>query len=89
MDYTILNEEQQYRKIVKDRYASLYNKTHLSDDDIKKLVNYVMGKYSLSELDALKKLINLAIDKKLNIKEREVSDKVIMPTSTLVNFDNI
>jgi len=50
-------------------FASLKNRTHMVDNDIKQAINYFCDKYKIDKQDALKKLINYAIDGKLVLKK--------------------
>lgn len=49
--------------------VSLKNRTHMVDKDIKQAINYFCDKYKIDKQDALKKLINYAIDGKLVLKK--------------------
>lgn len=53
--------------IIKDMTISIQNKTKMTEGDIYQAVKYLSKKYNLSKKDSLKKLLNLAIDKKLAI----------------------
>lgn len=48
---------------------SLKNRTHMVDNDIEQAINYFCDKYKIDKQDALKKLINYAIDGKLVLKK--------------------
>lgn len=51
--------------IIKDMTISIQNKTKMTEEDIEYAIKYLSKKYNLSKKDAFRKLLNLAIDKKL------------------------
>jgi AmiR/NasT family two-component response regulator len=79
--------------VIRDKEISLYNRTHLSDDEIYKATKYIMKKYKLSKKDALTRLVNLAIDKKLKIRIIKGKDynstKSVYETYVLENLEEL
>ena len=68
--------------ILKDRWRSFLNKTHIREQEAENVVKYIMHKYKLDVADALKKLNNLYIDKKIQLKR---IDKDAINSITVVN----
>lgn len=54
--------------ILKDRWNSFINRTHISEQEAEKVVKYIMQKHNLDAMDSLKRLINACIDKKVVLK---------------------
>lgn len=72
--------EKYWAPIIRDKENSLYNKTHLDEAEIHRATKYIMKKYSLNRKDALTKLINYAMAKKLKLKPmRRVGEATKLP----------
>lgn len=59
--------EQRRKALIKDKIIGIYNRFHILETDIILAEKHLMCKYKLTEIDALKKLFNLAFDKKLDL----------------------
>jgi hypothetical protein len=57
---------------IKDKYISLQNKSHLSDNDILTARNYIQKKYKLNVVDSLQYLINSYIDGKMILEKNKI-----------------
>ena len=68
--------------ILKDRWRSFLNKTHIRESEAENVVKYIMHKYKLDAAESLKKLNNLYIDKKIQLKR---IDKDARNSITVVN----
>lgn len=68
--------EEYWAPIIRDKENSLYNKTHMDECEIQRVTKYIMEKYKINKKDALTKLINYAIDKKLQLKPVKRRDSV-------------
>lgn len=59
--------EQRHKTLIKDKIIGIYNRFHIIESDIVLAEKHLMCKYKLTEIEALKKLFNLAFDKKLDL----------------------
>lgn len=77
--------------MVEDKLTSLQNRTHISRDDALKATKFIQDKYSLSQIDALKKLVNCAIDKKIKIKVDTLKSRWNneMKVYSIINLDEL
>lgn len=78
------------RKILKDRWISFVNRTHISEQEAKEVVEYYMKKHSVDEMEALKCLINLCIDKKIQLKQiNPENPNSILIKNTITNLKQL
>ncbi len=65
VDFSYL--EKNKRKMMQDKINGIYNRAHIIESDILKAKEHIMKKYKLNDMEALSKLSNLVIDKKLEL----------------------
>ena len=78
------------KAILKDRWTSFLNKTHIRETEAENVVRYIMRKYKLDTADALKKLNNLYIDKKIQLKRIDKDSRnSITVVNTIINLKEL
>lgn len=60
-----------FTPMIEDKITSLWNKTRINRKQAIIYSNFLMGKYNIDRNEAMKKLVNYAIDKKLELKSFE------------------
>nr|DAT76367.1 MAG TPA: hypothetical protein [Caudoviricetes sp.] len=63
------------KRIIKDKIAGIFNRSHIIENDIIVAQKHIMQKYGLSAIDALTMLSNLVIDKKIDVELDEFEYK--------------
>lgn len=53
--------------MLEDKIISIYNRTHVEERDINKKITYVSEKLGLEKIEAARKIVNWAIDKKIEL----------------------
>lgn len=82
-------DENYWAPIIRDKENSIYNRTHLAEGEIHRATRHIMKKYNLNRKDALTKLLNYAIDKKLKLKPIKNSGLVTKLPYELCLLENL
>lgn len=76
--------------ILKDRWRSFLNKTHVTEQEGVKAVKYIMKKHKIDEMEALKKLINAYFDKKMSLVSIKVPSRSSAAiVNTIINLKDL
>lgn len=82
--------ERNRRRKIRDKINGIYNRVHIIESDIIKAQKHIMKKYKLDEIDALTKLFNLVIDKKIElVLDKEEYKKSYLEKYTIKNIEEI